>query len=187
MSKDTQADVVVKSHVMLSMGAGLVPIPYVDMVAVTAVQMGMLKQLARVYGAKVDDTTFERFIAGLVGSVAARFGASMVKTIPVVGTLLGGLSMAVLSGASTYAVGQVASMAFKDGRDLDAVDMKKAKKDFDDAFEKGKTYAQQFDKDDIKRSKDVLDDLERLGKLKESGVLTEEEFDAKKAELLARL
>lgn len=32
---------------------------------------------------------------------------------------------------------------------------------------------------------DVLDALERLGKLKDSGVLTQQEFDAKKAELLA--
>lgn len=36
-------------------------------------------------------------------------------------------------------------------------------------------------------SKDVLDALERLGTLRERGVLTEDEFKAKKAELLARL
>jgi hypothetical protein len=34
---------------------------------------------------------------------------------------------------------------------------------------------------------DVLSSLERLGALKEKGILTEEEFSAKKAELLSRL
>lgn len=34
---------------------------------------------------------------------------------------------------------------------------------------------------------DVIDQIERLGKLREAGVLTEEEFDAKKRELLSKL
>jgi Short C-terminal domain len=34
---------------------------------------------------------------------------------------------------------------------------------------------------------DVLDQLTKLGRLKQNGVLTPEEFDAKKAELRARL
>ena len=40
---------VIKNHVLISMGAGLVPIPILDIAAVTAVQIDMLKQLARVY------------------------------------------------------------------------------------------------------------------------------------------
>ncbi|MBF5082411.1 PH domain-containing protein [Quadrisphaera sp. INWT6] len=36
-------------------------------------------------------------------------------------------------------------------------------------------------------SPDVFEQLERLGKLRDAGVVTPEEFDAKKAELLARL
>ena len=34
---------------------------------------------------------------------------------------------------------------------------------------------------------DIMDTLKQLGELKESGILTQEEFDAKKTELLSRL
>ena len=38
-----------------------------------------------------------------------------------------------------------------------------------------------------KKEDDVISQIERLGKLKEQGILTDEEFEAKKEELLARL
>ncbi|HEY4957454.1 MAG TPA: SHOCT domain-containing protein, partial [Caldimonas sp.] len=37
------------------------------------------------------------------------------------------------------------------------------------------------------RSEDVMSTLERLGEMKTKGILTQEEFDAKKAELLKKL
>ena len=41
--------------------------------------------------------------------------------------------------------------------------------------------------DNLVTSEEVLDTVERLGKLLEKGYLTEEEFATKKAELLGRL
>jgi hypothetical protein len=37
------------------------------------------------------------------------------------------------------------------------------------------------------KSEDVMGTLERLGEMKAKGILTQEEFDAKKAELLKKL
>ena len=39
----------------------------------------------------------------------------------------------------------------------------------------------------IKKPEDVMATLEKLGELKTKGILTQEEFDAKKAELLKKL
>jgi hypothetical protein len=39
----------------------------------------------------------------------------------------------------------------------------------------------------VARDQDAIDQLERLGRLRASGVLTEAEFQAKKAELLQRI
>ena len=46
-------------------------------------------------------------ITALTSSGLARLGARAVKFIPGVGTILGGVAMGVLSGASSYALGQV--------------------------------------------------------------------------------
>ena len=57
---------------------------------------------------------------------------------------------------------------------------------YKEAFEKGKSYVSDLeDKQD--EAADVFKSLEKLGKLKEQGVITEEEFEAKKKELLDRL
>jgi uncharacterized protein (DUF697 family) len=42
---------IIKSHVVGSMGGGAIPIPFIDVVAVTAIQLDMIKQLARFYSA----------------------------------------------------------------------------------------------------------------------------------------
>ena len=46
--KREHADAIIKKHVLLSIGGGLIPIPLVDMAAVTALQVSMLEQLADV-------------------------------------------------------------------------------------------------------------------------------------------
>ncbi|MCB0572184.1 MAG: DUF697 domain-containing protein, partial [Phaeodactylibacter sp.] len=47
--KSLRAQEIVKNHVLISMGAGLVPIPILDIAAVTAVQLDMVKNLAQLY------------------------------------------------------------------------------------------------------------------------------------------
>ena len=41
-------------------------------------------------------------------SIAAKIAANAIKLIPGIGSVIGGISMSVLSGGSTYALGQVA-------------------------------------------------------------------------------
>ena len=111
--KHQQAEAIVKTHVLISMGAGLVPIPILDIAAVTAVQMDMVKQLTMLYNVDHPNNFDKSLITALTGSIFARVGASFIKAIPVVGSVIGGLSMAIMSGASTYAVGQVFKRHFE--------------------------------------------------------------------------
>ena len=85
------------------------PIPLFDIASVTAVQMDMLKQLADEYDADYSSSSGKAFVSALTGSTLARFAASAIKIFPGVGTVAGGISMSVMSAASTYALGQVAS------------------------------------------------------------------------------
>ena len=103
------------------------PIPLLDMVAVTAVQLDMLKQLARIYDVPFREESGKSYMTAISGGLFARIGASAIKTIPFVGSYLGGVSMFVLSGATTHAIGQVFKDHFEEGGDFSYMDTKKAK------------------------------------------------------------
>lgn len=191
-SQNQQAGSVVKNHVLISMGAGLVPIPILDIAAVTAVQMEMVKQVAAIYEVPYPNSFDKSFISALTGSIFAKIGASLIKVIPGVGSLIGGFSMAIMSGASTYAVGQVFIRHFESGGDFHDFDPMSMRKVFQEEYEKGKEKAEQWkkEKDATEEDKDgalsthTMDKLKQLGELKESGVITEEEFQKMKGNLL---
>jgi len=196
MSKRSEANSLINKHVLWALGGGLIPIPIVDFAAVTAIQMDMLSQLAKLYNVEYTEATGKKLVVALTGTTFAKLGSSFIKVIPGIGTVLGGLSMSVLSGASTYAVGQVAIEHFESGGTLFNVDLESAKKMYKDAFEEGKEVASNIkkeqeaaeaDSDADEQTKDVIDALERLGSLREKGIITEEEFQAQKEKLLNRV
>lgn len=181
---------IIKEHVLWSLGAGLVPLPLVDVAAVTVVQLDMIKQICRIYGKDYSDSEGKVLLSALTGGTLARLGASALKALPGLGTLIGGLSMSIMSGASTYAVGRVAIMHFETGGTLFDIDLETAKKKYADEFERGKAYASNLDKEKkaaSSSSDDVITRLEKLAQLKEKGVLTDEEFETQKQKLLERL
>jgi uncharacterized protein (DUF697 family) len=187
MSQQTEAEAIIRSHVLWAMGGGLIPIPLVDFVAVTAIQLEMLQQIAHVYGVSYSQSMGKTFVSALTGTSIARLGASFLKAIPGFGTMIGGASMAIASGASTYAVGQVAISLFSSGGSLNNFVEEQVKTVYDSAFEKGKSYVSNLENEKGDDAANIYQSLEKLGKLKEQGILTEEEFLAKKQELLSRL
>ena len=184
--RSERADRIIRTHTLWGMGAGLIPVPMFDVLAVSAIQIDMLKQLAEVYEADFTENLGKTFVTALTGGTFARFGASLIKAVPGVGTLVGGASMSVLSGASTYAVGQVAKRHYETGGNLVDIDLDSARKTYDEALESGKRVVGDL-KNREAESKDVFSSLERLSDLKQKGVITEEEFEAKKREMLERL
>ena len=50
--KDTTqvaAEQIIKNHVAWSMGAGLIPVPFADLLAVTGIQLDMIRQLCHLH------------------------------------------------------------------------------------------------------------------------------------------
>ncbi len=181
MSAETERILI--THVAWSMGAGLLPIPLVDLAAVTAIQVDLLNALCAAHDVDFSATSGKSLVAALTGTTFARIGASMLKAIPGVGSIIGGVSMSVMSGASTYAVGKVAIAHLEQYGSLFDMDVAAAKSQYDEAFEEGKTVAKNM-KGKENEAKDAFEKLEKLGKLRDQGILTEEEFQAKKAALL---
>ena len=184
----TQAEIsdrIIRDHVVWSCAAGLVPIPLADMAAVSAVQLDMLSKLATTYGVKFSLLDAKAILSALVGGGAARIGANLLKLIPGAGTIIGGMSMSIASGASTYAVGQVAVNQFTSGQDLGSLSMDKARELYEQAFKKGEQVAKDMQSDS--EEVDVFAKIERLGELKEQGLITEDEFKLQKQKLLERV
>lgn len=179
---------IVKSHVMYSLGAGLVPVPLLDIAAVSAVQLDMLKQLAKLFGKSFKESSGKSWISAITGSTLARMGASLVKTIPGIGSILGGVTMSALSGASTYAIGQVFIWHFSTGGDFVDFNFEKAKEIYEKEFERGKKVAKDLEKKQ-EEADGVLDEnpyekLEKLAALKDKGIISEADFEAQKKRIL---
>ncbi|AFM04311.1 uncharacterized protein associated with GTPases [Bernardetia litoralis DSM 6794] len=146
-----QAESIVQKHVLWSMGMGALPIPFLDTIAVSAMQYEMLKQVSNLYGFEMSENMSKSLISMLAGGTLVRMGASAVKTIPIIGSFLVGGAMVVLSGASTYAIGNVFIQHFESGGDLFDIDTEKFKNFYNEKFEQGKEYAAEM-KDKAKNS-----------------------------------
>src|SRR5262249_16062257 len=140
---------IVRKYMYWSMGAGLIPLPYVDIAAVTGVQIKMLADLASHYGIPFSKNRGKEIVAALIGGtlpgpIAGSMLGSAVKMVPVVGPIVGGVSVPLLSGATTYAVGKVFIQHFESGGTFLDFDPTKVKEHFQEEFEKGKVAAQEF-------------------------------------------
>lgn len=133
----------IRNHVAWSMGVGaLVPIPIIDALAVGAVQLDMVRQISRLYNVPFKETEGKAIITALAGSSLSRLGAgTLSKLIPGLGSFAGGITMGVISGASTYALGQVFKHHFETGGTFLDFDTDRFKAYYDQQFEKGKKVA----------------------------------------------
>lgn len=183
-----KADEIIRKHIMFSLGAGLVPIPVMDIVGVSVIQLDMLRQLSRLYGVAFKEDLGKSYISAIGGTTLARIGASFIKTIPGIGSVIGGVSMSALSGGMTYALGEVFKNHFAEGGSLSDVNVNEAKKVYKEEFEKGKKVAKEMEKNKGKSKEDdkgdVFDKIEKLAALKSKGLITEEDFNKQKERLL---
>ncbi len=193
MSTREDADKIIKQHVTWAVGAGFVPVPVLDIAAVTLMQLDMLKQLCRLYEASYSESSGKALLSAVTGSTLASIGASIIKSVPGIGTALGVVSMPILSGASTYAIGQAVVYHFESEEgSLGDIDFGKIKEIYEENLQKGKEFASKIYERRKKASsensaEDVVDELEKLLNLKEEGDITEEEFETRKQELLEQI
>ena len=147
--QDGQAAKIVNKFMLWSMGAGIIPIPLVDMAAVTGVQLKMIKDLSNVYGVEFSEVRGKSIITALLGSIvpnslSAGFLGSAFKLIPFIGLYAGSVSMSVFSGAATYAIGKVFTQHFASGGTFLNFDPEAMRQYFKEEFEKGKAKVKEM-------------------------------------------
>lgn len=148
------ADTIIRNHILFSMGAGAIPVPVADVLAVSASQLDMIRQLCKVYDNDFHETQGKAIVSALTTATLARLGAgSLAKMIPVIGSIVGSVANAVMSGASTYALGQVFKVHFETGGTILDFDAGRLKKMYTEQFEKGKKVAEELRRQQEARKK----------------------------------
>ena len=141
--REKEALKIVKNHMWMSGGAGLIPIPVVDLVAVAGVQLKVLAALSKFYEVPFHKNLGKAAISSLVGFVlphALAFGAagSLIKLIPFVGNVSGVAWMGLFSAAYTWALGKVFIQHFESGGTFLNFDAEKVKEYFQAEFKEGR-------------------------------------------------
>ena len=213
--RSKHAETIIRNHMIWSLGAGFIPVIAADVLAVSALQLDMIRQLCRVYDVNFSETQGKAIVTSLTSSTIARLGAgSVVKLIPVVGSVLGGVANSVFAAASTYALGEVFKKHFQSGGTILDFDPERLRKLYKEKFEKGKKVARQMQKEQqrdeapsktvkvekkaaaagekpeeetVKKSGadvDAITRLKQLAAMRDEGILSEEEFQEMKRKVI---
>ncbi|GHT93846.1 hypothetical protein FACS1894116_06740 [Betaproteobacteria bacterium] len=135
-------DAIIRNRVYASLAVGLVPVPLVDLAALTAVQVELLYRLSQAYnvpfkeewGRKAVSVTLSTVVPELIAPTLSNF----VRYVPLIGQALSTASGPVIYGASTYALGRAFAKHFASGGDFLSVDFSKVGNEVKSGYEKSK-------------------------------------------------
>ncbi len=109
------ANKLVRSATLVSLAAGLQPIPLVDIPILLSNQIRMTLRIAAVYGEPITAQHLREILTTVAGGLILRYLAEEVaKAVPVGGDLVSG----AIAAGGTYALGQVAIEYFENGKHL---------------------------------------------------------------------
>jgi uncharacterized protein (DUF697 family) len=118
----TAAVKLVKRFSVWAGAGGLIPAPFIDMIAVSAVQYEMVRRISRVYDVPFSENRGKALVAGFAGTIipaSSGIGAaSLTKGVPLLGSLIGFVTVPTLAYGATYAMGMAFVQHFISGGTL---------------------------------------------------------------------
>ncbi len=139
-----EANKVVRHHAAFGAVAGLIPVPAIDVLAITGIQIRMIAELSRVYEIPFSENVVKSYVIALIGGVVPVSGVSgylmsLSKSVPGVGTLLGIAVVPGVAAAITWAIGRVFVWHFERGGTLADFDPEAMKDRFKKEYEGAKS------------------------------------------------
>ena len=136
------ADAIIRKRVYGAIGIGFIPVPLVDFLGLTALQIEMIHALAKAHGVEFKKERVKSIISSLCGGLlttaSVPLAASLFKSIPVIGITAGAATISIMGGSTTYALGWVFDRHFRKGGCLIDFDADEAKAYFKEKVEEGK-------------------------------------------------
>ena len=155
-------DAIIRKRVYGAIGIGFVPVPLVDFLGLTALQLELIHALSKAYGVEFKKERVKSIISSLCGGIlttaSVPLAASLLKSIPVVGFTAGAASISIMGGATTYALGWVFDRHFRKGGNLIDFNAEEAKTYFKDKVEEGKTFIGKIKKKVKKEAAETTDE-----------------------------
>lgn len=151
------------------------PLPLLDTALIAPIQIGLVQGIGKIHGYKLDQKSILEILSTFGASIVAQnLIMAAAKLIPFFGWIFT-ISMAY---ALTWAIGEVSDHYFRNDRKVDEHELRAM---FERVYKRKKEEkAAQHKRDGSLKAK-----LEELKEARAAGLLTEEEFEAKKAALLA--
>lgn len=125
------ANKIIRRYGYVGAAGGFLPLPVLDIALVAGTQIKMIMELAKLYGVDVGKDVDKKeavkaAIGALVGGTVPAIGrqavlwasSSMLKSVPLVGTLLGTVVSSFVASQTTRAIGRVYVMHFEAGGTL---------------------------------------------------------------------
>lgn len=121
--------------------ASVIPVPSLDLVAIGAVQVKLVTDIAKLYGSDFKQESIKALVSALLGTLipsgaSNALAFSAAKSIPGYGTAIGFVSMAAFSSAATYAIGKIFVRHFEHGGTLADFSPEAIKADLKSEFQK---------------------------------------------------
>lgn len=135
------ADNTIKYYCFWSFSTALIPVPLVDLAAMSAIQVKMISELSELYEVPFSQGLAKKAIATLVASASSSSFASLIKLVPGIGYFGLAIPLATLNVSYTYAVGKIFAQHFQSGAGLASFDPNAQKANFKEKLEEGKEYA----------------------------------------------
>ena len=119
-NKNEQANAIIRRYALFGTASGLIPVFGLDVAALTAIQVKMIKELAGVYEYDIDDQMIRMSITTGVTSLAGRLvtavATSITKAFSPLKFIIGGATQAALSGFLTAETGKIYQARMANGQ-----------------------------------------------------------------------
>lgn len=115
LDQKEKAEKIIKRYTLYAMGLGFIPIPILDTLSITSLQIWMIKEISKTYNIPFKKHFAKSLIGALIGSLGSY---SLLKVVPVFGISLGGSAFSISAASATYALGRVFMQHFDQGGTL---------------------------------------------------------------------
>ena len=136
-----QANRIVRKHMAAAMAFSVIPVPLLDVAALTGTQLNLLHSLSDHYSIDFDKKKGRSLLVSMLGGslpTTAIMGlSSLTKVVPGIGTIGGSASLSALSAAMIYATGHVFIRHFENGGKLHDFDVRLQRQPFQQAVKSG--------------------------------------------------
>lgn len=122
-ARATAPALIITKHCRYASAVGLIPIPLVDIAAMTAVRVNMVAELAAHYGLDFDRQFAKSLVASIVAAISGRVVAfrvarQLLRAVPSIGTAARLIVEPMSAYGATWTVGQLFDQHFAKGGTL---------------------------------------------------------------------